>query len=149
MNNPLTMGSQLEFSSYDTEIRNSDWFYMRHLIAELQEDFTRKSKLVLLLTSKWLLAYDMYDCYENTIIIQGTPSESEKAFSKSIRSILKGYGIHLIQKLTENDKIHLDQLDISFEDIQAMVEELSFRDAETWQDMTSSRKQELQGMFSD
>jgi hypothetical protein len=137
--------AELEFR----ELRATDWLFVKKLLQDLQEEFARKERFLLLITSRWMIALELFRfCEELTVLQPGNASETDEAYHRGILAILRGLGVLLTNDLKNREEISLDQLNITFADIDAMVQELQYDEAMHYGLATPERLEEIQSRLN-
>ncbi|CAN5559623.1 hypothetical protein BH20VER3_BH20VER3_16160 [soil metagenome] len=135
--------SELEFR----ELRATDWLFVKRLLHDLHEDFARKERFLLLITSRWMIALELFRFCEELTILQGNATETDVAYHKGILAILRGLGVLLTNDLKNHEEISLDQLNITFGDIDALVRELQYDEAMHYGLATAERIEEIESVL--
>lgn len=117
--------SELEFR----ELRATDWLFVKRLLQDVQEEFARKERFLVLITARWMVALELFRFCEELTILQGAASETDEEYHKGILAILRGLGVLLLNDLKKHEEISLDQLRVTFADIDALVQELIYDEA--------------------
>lgn len=109
---------------FSSDIRSSDWFYMKRFLAELQRELAEGKRYYLKIVGGWCQAYDMLRAYEDAILLHGEPSQAERRFFMGNLAVIKGFGIHILN-IVESGNLEIPkEMGISLKDLVAMVEEL-------------------------
>jgi hypothetical protein len=136
--------AELEFR----ELRATDWLFVKKLLQDLQEEFARKERFLLLITSRWMIALELFRFCEELTILQGNASETDTAYHEGILAILRGLGILLRNDLKNHEEISLEQLNTSFGDIDAIVEELVYDEAMHYANVTPERLEHIESILN-
>ena len=114
---------------WGSDIRASDWFFMKKLILDVQLELTQKhTKYALMILSRWITSYEMMQAYEDEVIINGEPTQIEKNYFQACLAHIKANGIAVLSLLEHLETAPEDNTGISCEDINAMIEEMSMRE---------------------
>jgi len=126
------------------KIRESDLIFVKRLLREVQEDLESRKKKIFPLVMRFLIAYDMIRNYEENFILLGDPDQDDKTFISSCASILKGFGLQMLEIIHNNNDIDIeDPLGLKVDDLEAIVDELNQLDFSFSNDMTDIRKEEI------
>lgn len=108
-----------------SDIRSSDWLYMKKLLTDLQRELAEGKRYFLRIVANWVQAYDMLRAFEDVVMVEsGDPSQSERKFFIGNLAVLKGYGIHILNILEAHNLEIPKALGVAVSDLLAMVEEL-------------------------
>jgi len=101
-----------------------DYYFATRLISQVQRELQKTNRRHLMITSRWLIAFEYLKNLEERILLQETPFEREKAFFDSTVAVMLGLGRMLLQQLRAADNISLESLGLKYEDLAACVAEL-------------------------
>jgi hypothetical protein len=105
-------------------MQDPDYYFATRLISQVQRDLQRSNRRHLMITSRWLIAYEYLKTLEERLLIQDSPLEREKAFFNGTVAVMLGLGRLLLQQLEGADNLCIESLGISLNDISACVAEL-------------------------
>lgn len=135
---------------YGADVRASDWFYMKKLIADVQRELASEKKHVILILTHWLVTYDMLRTYEDEVIMNGSPTVAEVNYFRGSLALIKGHGIHILNLLEHLQEEPRDTTGVSCKDIAAIIHELDLAE-DTYNEDTvpKKREEELLSIFGD
>ncbi len=133
---------------FGADVRTSDWFYMKRLLAELQAELIAKQRKLTMVVAKWIVACEMLQCFEDEVLLVETPSPGERAHYLGSAAILKGHGIHLLSQLEASNLDLVGLTGLSLADISAQIEALRLSEL-TWggQHLPAERVAALEALF--
>ena len=134
---------------FGPDIRASDWFFMKKLIVDVQVELTRKhTKYAFMILSRWLTSYEMMQTYEDEVVINGNPTQSEMSYFRACLAHIKANGIAVLSLLEHLQYAPEETTGISCRDINAMIEEMSMREGVYENEkLPEKREEELAKIF--
>jgi len=88
-------------------MQDPDYYFATRLISQVQRDLQRSNRRHLMITSRWLIAYEYLKTLEERLLIQDSPLEREKAFFNGTVAVMRA--AH-----REWDKREVETLDAAF-----------------------------------
>ena len=135
---------------YGVDVRASDWFYMKKLIADVQRDLAREKKHAIMILTRWLTTYDMLRTYEDEVIIRGSPTLAEVSYFRGSLALVKGHGIHILNLFDHIQQSPEEATGVSCDDISAIIHELELtEDTYKGEVIPKKREEELLSIFGD
>lgn len=132
-----TIPSQQEITFGDEFAKDPDFYFATQLITKLQRELHQQRRHLLMVASRWLIAFEYLKQLEERILIQESPLEKERRFFEGTVSVMAGLGRLLIARLEETEEVKLEALGITHADLLACVEELADIDRAAHRDITS------------
>jgi len=133
--------SQVEF---DYRCDETDWAHLRLLITELKEDFEQRRSAVLRRVILWETTTRIFQKMEiQRIVLKETPSVRDRDNHRSLLAYLIGSGAMLVLESKNLADVDWRSCGASFSNLSAAVDELRFREAEYYGDMTEGRRKEI------
>ncbi len=111
--------------SFPVTTQDPDYYFATRLISQVQRDLQRANRRHLMIASRWVIAYEYLKTLEERLLTQEAPLEREKIFFNATVAVMLGLGRLLMQQLgADEDKVSLDSLGLTFDDLSACVAEL-------------------------
>jgi hypothetical protein len=119
---PIPTQKEIAFTA---SVEDPDYYFATRLISQVQRDLQRSNRKHLMIASRWLIAYEYLKTLEERLLTQESPMEREKHFFDATVAVMLGLGRLLLHQLAAaDDKVSLDCLGLSYEDLAACVSEL-------------------------
>jgi hypothetical protein len=128
--------SQQEITFGDEFAKDPDFYFATQLITRMQRELHQQRRHLLMVASRWLIAYEYLKQLEERLLLQETPLEKERRFFQATVTVMAGLGRLLIARLEETDSVKLDALGITHADLLACVAELADIDRAAHREIT-------------
>jgi hypothetical protein len=120
-----TIPSQQEITFGDEFAKDPDFYFATQLISRMQRELHQQRRHLLMVASRWLIAYEYLKQLEERILLQESPLEKEKRFFEGTVTVMAGLGRLLIARLEDTESVKLEALGITHADLVACVAELA------------------------
>lgn len=132
-----TVPSQQEITFGDEFAKDPDFYFATQLITRLQRELHQQRRHLLMVASRWVIAFEYLKQLEERILLQESPLEKERRFFEGTVGVMAGLGRLLVARLEENEEVRLEALGMTHADFVACVAELADIDRAAHRDMTT------------
>ena len=140
-----TLPTQAEILFGDGKTTDPDFYFATKLISQLQKELHQSRRRLLMATSRWLVAYEYIKDLEERLMLQECPLEKERRFFLGTVTVLCGLGRLLAARLREADDVKVESLGLSFDDLEACINELADIDRAAHREWTTGMTMTIEG----
>ncbi len=129
------------------ELRATDWFFVKRLLRDLQEEFQARERYLIGTVSRYVIGLELFRlCEQLTILDPRSPSQRDRSYHRGMLAIFRGLGELLLADLRQHEEIDIKPaLGYGFADLAATVEELAIDERMHYGEMTDARREQILG----
>jgi hypothetical protein len=139
--------TQQEMLFQSPSISDPDHYFATRLISQVQRELQRSNRKVMMIVSRWMIAFEYLKSLEERVMMNESPMEREKVFLKGTVAVMLGLGRHLLFQVAEHDDAIVKNLGFSYSDLEACVSELEDIERSASREWSESEKESLEALL--